>query len=155
MRNICYVIMMGLFWNCGSESVSEEFNKDQELVGSIVEYGDTGIATRITSYVDGKKSGIDVVLDEFGNIKEQYHYQNDLLNGKYIRLDGSSVMEETDYVNGVKEGEEIFRNRIGDLMMVQQYTSGELKLSTVYSGGEPHYTYTYENGSIVATDTIK
>ncbi len=135
-----------------NDAVLEQGNYHQGLrQGAYVVYHPNGFIESVTSYVNGKKEGLYMLLDNRGQLLEEGYYHNDLLEGKYtvynrtriketrhyrqgqlngprekFYANGTTVMERTNYVDGTLDGVARWYDQQGNLTIEYVYKNGEL-----------------------------
>ena len=113
--------------------------KDGVINGRYEEYYNNGNLFTLGTYVNGKKEGQWKIYAENGKLWKVYEYKNDELNGKYISYYTNNGLESErgTYVNGLLNGE-----------WVENYSSGQKKITGNYENGKRKGTFTewYTNG---------
>ncbi len=101
--------------------------------GKYEEYYNNGSMFTSGNYVNGKKEGKWQIYTESGKLWKSYEYKNDELNGKYISYytDSGIEAEKGIYVDGLLNGE-----------WIENYSSGNRKLSGTYENGKRKGTFT-------------
>jgi len=72
--------------------------------GAWTTYHPNGLVKTVTSYVNGKKQGIHLEIDNRGDLTQKLNYFNDQLHGEFVRYEYSKVKEERFYLNNLLEG---------------------------------------------------
>ncbi len=79
-----------------------------------------------------------------GRVEETY--LNGKLNGNYKKYEGDVVVEEGKYLDGLMDGEWIFRHSNGNLKGKCKYIKGDGKYKQYYDSGELEWTVYYNQG---------
>ncbi|MCZ6522144.1 MAG: hypothetical protein O6848_11675 [Bacteroidetes bacterium] len=93
--------------------------------GTWTEFHPNGFPQFITSYVNGRKQGLWMSLDNRGQLLERAYFHEDNLHGNYIKYNRTRIKEERYYVNGALEGP-----------LKKYYDNGNLMEESIYSGGK-------------------
>ena len=98
----------------------------------------------ITGYVEGKKQGLWISLDNRGQLQERAYYHNDKLHGEYVKYNRSRIKEEYFYENGFLEGplKKYYPN--GNIMEESNYKNGKLDGIAKWYDQEGNVTIEYE-----------
>ena len=119
--------------------------------GVYTEFHPNGFIKSTVGYVQGKKQGQHVLIDNKGQLQERSSYHNDLLNGTYIKYNRTKIKEESKYSNGLLHGVVVKRYANGGTMERSNYTSGQLDgISRWYDqNGNNTIAYNYKMGELV------
>jgi antitoxin component YwqK of YwqJK toxin-antitoxin module len=86
-----------------------------------------GYINSTTGYVQGKKQGQSILMDDKGQLLEASTYHQDVLNGPYVKYNRSRIKETRNYVDGQLDGQ-----------IVKFYGKGTIMERSTYSGGQLH-----------------
>lgn len=124
--------------------------KDGKRAGNWVEYHPGGMVKSVVSYVDGKKEGAAIELNNSGQLEKRMQYHNDQLHGDYrefryntvkeertyrkgklegtvkVFYDNGKLMEEGAYENGIRHGVSKWYDQDGNVTIEYEYKNGEL-----------------------------
>jgi len=118
--------------------------------GAWVTYSAKGTITKIESYKDGKKEGVVITIDENGYYRGEANYHNDLLDGvSRTYAVGARLMSETYYKNGMPYGlKKTFYENTNKLQEETNYVNGLRNGVTKWydSNGKLVAEYVYKNG---------
>ena len=93
------------YWEEGNpQSPIKGFYKDGIKTGTWITYHLNDIPNKIESYMNGKKNGPFLSLDQNGTISDLENYKNDLLHGIVKHYTYGRISSEQHYVNGKLEG---------------------------------------------------
>lgn len=119
--------------------------------GVYTEYHANGFIKSIVGYVQGKKQGQHVLIDDKGQVQERSTYHNDLLNGPHIKYNRSRLKEKSQYSSGQVHGllEKFYPN--GKIMERSNYSSGQLDgIARWYDqNGINTIAYNYKMGELI------
>ncbi|MEM7550056.1 MAG: toxin-antitoxin system YwqK family antitoxin [Bacteroidota bacterium] len=121
--------------------------------GAWTEYHSNGLVKSITSFVEGKKQGVQVTLNDRGDLETKAYYHNDLLHGEWVQYKYTRVKEERFYLGGKREGESKKYHDNGKIMEESTYKNGVIDGTAIWYDNEGNQTivYEYENGELVST----
>ena len=97
--------------------------------GSWTEYHGKGVVKSITTYVNGKKQGIAVELDDRGNLIGKSYYHNDSFDGESLLYNRGKIIGKENFQNGIKSG-----------MTSKYYNDGKIQEESPYVNGQIHGT---------------
>lgn len=121
-------------------------------------YKDTKRIATLTNYVDGKKHGIFLKLNNRGQIEQEAHYNMDQLDGRWATYKfGSRPLKEATYVNGQIDGYYREYHDNGKVQKSVEYKDGKMHGRFIqYSAeGNALMKYEYENGEKVSGGIVK
>ena len=143
--------------------------KKAEQGGNVIEQGDMTNGKRqgtwstfyrddlrvksVTNYVDGKKHGIHIELNDRGQITLQCSYTNDILDGRWTKFRfGSRKEKEALYKMGKIDGFYREYHKNGKLMKAVEYTDGQMDGSFKQYNDEEKLVmeYVYKDGEKVS-----
>lgn len=136
----------------GSGNLAQSgITEDGDLEGNWVEYHPNGLVKSITSYVDGKKEGLMIELNNSGQLEKKMTYHNDMLHGEYKEFKYTVVKEERNYQNGKLEGLTKVYYDNGKIMEEGAYKNGTRDGVSKWYDQEGNVTieYEYKNGQLV------
>lgn len=112
---------------------------------------DNGFINSTCGYVQGKKQGQMIIMDNRGQLEERRTYHNDILNGPFVKYNRTRIKEKGTYLNGKLNGEleKFYPN--GTIMERTNYTNGQLDgIARWYDQeGNLSIEYTYKDGELV------
>ena len=118
--------------------------------GSWVEYDNSSMLKRVTTYLNGKKEGITV---EFSNnqLIRRYYFHNDLRHGEYVEYSGVIVKEVRNYVSGKMEGPTRVYYDDGKIQEEGNYLHGVRDGTSKWydQAGSMTIMYEYKNGVLL------
>jgi antitoxin component YwqK of YwqJK toxin-antitoxin module len=125
--------------------------KNGNKAGSWVEYHPGGLVKSFTSYVDGKKEGMQIELNNNGQLEKRMLYHNDLLHGEYKEFKYSTLKEERYYEKGKLEGVVKVYYDNGKIMEEGAYKNGTRDGVSKWYDQEGNVTieYEYQNGELI------
>ena len=119
--------------------------------GVYTEFHPNGFIKSTLGYVQGKKQGQYILIDDKGQVQERSTYYNDLLNGPHIKYNRSRLKEKSHYNNGQVHGllEKFYPN--GKIMERSNYNSGQLDgIARWYDqNGINTIAYDYKMGELI------
>jgi antitoxin component YwqK of YwqJK toxin-antitoxin module len=119
--------------------------------GVYTEFHANGFIKSTVGYVQGKKQGQNLLIDDKGQVQERSTYHNDLLNGSHIKYNRSRLKEKSQYSNGKVHGlvEKYYLN--GKIMERSNYSSGQLDgIARWYDqNGINTIAYNYNMGELI------
>ena len=119
--------------------------------GVYTEFHPNGFIKSTVGYVQGKKQGQYILIDDKGQVQERSTYHNDLLNGPHITYNRSRIKGKSHYNNGQVHGllEKFYPN--GKIMERSNYNSGQLDgISRWYDqNGINTIAYNYKMGRLI------
>jgi antitoxin component YwqK of YwqJK toxin-antitoxin module len=129
----------------------EAFYKNGFREGGYTQYHDNQFVASTVGYLQGKKEGQLLVIDDKGQVQERSTYHNDELDGVYIKYNRSRIKETKVYSNGVLNGpvEKFYANN--NIMERTTYKDGQLDGIARWYDQEGNLTieYTYDMGELV------
>jgi antitoxin component YwqK of YwqJK toxin-antitoxin module len=110
-----------------------------------------GYVKSTMGYVQGKKQGQLVNMDDKGQVLERFTYHQDELNGAYVMYNRSRIKESRTYANGKLHGEVVKYYITSILMERSNYANGQLDgISRWYDqNGANTIAYEYKNGELI------
>jgi antitoxin component YwqK of YwqJK toxin-antitoxin module len=111
----------------------------------------------LTNYVNGRKNGIELVLNDRGQIEQSTEYKNDQLHGLSAKYRFGRPTEETNYKNGKMDGPFSIYNDRGNLQRRGNFKNGKQHGILQYFDEEGNVTleYEYENGEKVGGGIVE
>ena len=128
-----------------TEGLTEEGDYLYGLRNGIwTEYHANNYPKLVTGYVEGKKQGLWISLDNRGQLLERAYYHNDQLHGAYIIYNRSRIKEEYFYADGLLEGpvKKYYPN--GNILEESNYKNGNLDGIAKWYDQEGNVTIEYE-----------
>ena len=129
-----------------------------KLSGTWLKYHkDNQYIETLSTFVDGKRSGIYMEFNELGRIKRQAHYLNDQLHGQEIVYSRNTRKEkEAHYKNGKLDGKYKEFDLKENLTKEIEYMDGQLHGKYRYYNDEGKMTveYVYENGEKISGGVV-
>ncbi|MBC6400165.1 MAG: hypothetical protein GDA42_04550 [Ekhidna sp.] len=110
-----------------------------------------GKVTSITTYLKGKKQGVELTFDNLGYVTSKAYYHNDALSGEYLLYKRRVIVERKNYSNGLLNGlQQRFYND-GNLMEEKTYVDNTIDGQAKWYDQEGSLTieYTYDMGQLV------
>jgi len=124
---------------------------DGQKNGSWTEYYGNGVVKSITTYVAGLKQGIEITMDDRGNLLSKKYFHNDMLDGESLQYKRGKIIEKKTYQNGMLTGlvSKYYDN--GRIMEESNYTNGKIDGNAKWYDQEGNVTleYEYSNGEFV------
>lgn len=110
-----------------------------------------GYIKSTVGYVQGKKQGQLINMDDKGQVLERFSYHQDELNGAYVMYNRSRIKESRNYKDGKLHGEVVKYYASSILMERSNYANGQLDgISRWYDqNGLNTIAYEYKNGELV------
>lgn len=119
--------------------------------GSWTEYHGNGVVKSITTFVTGLKQGIEITMDDRGNLLSKKYYHKDMLDGESLQYKRGKIVEKKTYQNGMLTGlvSKYYDN--GRIMEESNYTNGKIDGNAKWYDQEGNVTleYEYSNGEFV------
>ncbi|GAB1444762.1 MAG: toxin-antitoxin system YwqK family antitoxin [Cyclobacteriaceae bacterium] len=125
--------------------------EDGKRIGNWTEYSPNGIVKSVVSYVNGKKEGLALEINNSGQLEKQMMYHSDQLHGIYKEYKYTTLKEERNYQNGKLEG-----------IVKVYYDNGKIMEEGAYQNGTRHgvskwydqdgnvtIEYEYDNGKLI------
>ena len=129
----------------------EAFYKNGYREGVYTSFHDNKYVESTVGYIQGKKEGQLLLLDDKGQILERSTYHNDLLEGAFVKYDRSRVKETRFYSKGQLNGpvEKFYSNN--NIMERTTYKEGQLDGIARWYDQQGNLTieYTYDMGELV------
>ena len=122
--------------------------------GVWTEYHPGGVVKTVTSYVDGKRQGPQLAMDQNGQLQERINFYNDQLHGKYVKYNRNKIKEEREYEFGTLNGLVKIYHDNGKLMEESPYANDQRNgLARWYNTeGEVIIEYLYKNGEWIKVE---
>lgn len=119
--------------------------------GSWTSYDANGKITQITTYLEGKKQGVELSFDNLGYVSTKAYYHNDQLDGEFLIYKRRNIVERKSYRNGVLDGTQQKFYVDGTLMEQSTYVDGKYDgVARWYDQeGNLKIEYTYDMGKLV------
>ena len=111
----------------------------------------------LTTYINGRKSGAEIALDENGRIVELNEFKNDVPHGLAIKYRFGRVLEEMNYKDGQLNGPFKIYNEQAKLQRSGSFKNGKQHGLLQYydDNGNVTLEYTYENGEKVSGGIVQ
>jgi antitoxin component YwqK of YwqJK toxin-antitoxin module len=105
-----------------------------------------------TQYIDGKKTGVELVFNTRGQIESKANYLNDEYHGLVAEYKFGRPTQETEYKNGKYHGVHREYYQRGEVQKEVEFKDGKQHGSFKYYDEEGNVTleYTYKNGEKVS-----
>jgi antitoxin component YwqK of YwqJK toxin-antitoxin module len=103
-----------------------------------------GYINSTTGYVQGKKQGQNILMDDKGQLLEASTYHQDVLNGPYVKYNRSRIKETRNYVDGKLHGEVVKFYANGTIMERSNYSAGQLNGVSRWYDQQGNNTIAYE-----------
>ncbi|NJN41431.1 MAG: toxin-antitoxin system YwqK family antitoxin [Flammeovirgaceae bacterium] len=144
LERLTYLNLSGILTTTG-------YSKDGRRAGSWVDYYVNGLPKSVTTYMEGKKEGLHLELDDYGKIVKMMNYHQDLRDGDYKEFENSIVKEERFYKNDKLEGRVRIFYPDGKIMEEGSYKNGTRHgISKWYDqAGFVTIEYEYKNGELI------
>lgn len=112
--------------------------------GTWTSYNAEGKVQSITTYLHGKKQGVQLLFDDLGYVGAKAVYHDDQLNGEYLIFKRNKIVERRNYTGGVLNGsqEKFYVN--GVVMEESNYTDGKIDGVAKWYDQEGNLTIEYE-----------
>ena len=122
--------------------------------GVWTEYHPGGVVKTVTSYVEGKRQGPQLTIDQNGQLQERITFYNDQLHGKYVKYNRNKIKEEREYESGTLNGLVKIYHDNGKMMEESPYVNGQRDgIARWYNTeGEVTIEYMYRNGEWIKDD---
>lgn len=116
--------------------------------GSWTLYDSKGKVTRITTYLDGLKQGVELVFDNQGYVSTKGFYHNNQLEGEFLTYKRRNVIDRKNYIGGVLDGLQKKYYANGNIMEEVTYVQGKMDGVAKWYDQEGNLSieYTYKNG---------
>jgi antitoxin component YwqK of YwqJK toxin-antitoxin module len=125
--------------------------------GVYSEFHANGFVKSTVGYVNGKKQGQSIIIDDKGQVQERSTYHQDLLDGPHFKYNRSRLKEKSQYNNGQLHGvvEKYYPN--GKIMERSNYNSGQLDgISRWYDqNGINTIAYNYNLGELIGDAALE
>lgn len=125
--------------------------------GVYTEFHANGFIKSTVGYVQGKKQGQYVLIDDRGQVQERSTYHNDILNGPHIKYNRIRLKESSQYSNGQLQGllEKYYPN--GKIMERSNYNSGQYDgIARWYDqNGINTIAYKYKMGELLGDEELE
>jgi hypothetical protein len=125
--------------------------------GSWAVYHINGMLKSLSGYVNGKKHGQSIELNDRGDMIQKANYLNDQLHGFFVLYEYGKVKEERYYANGLLEGavRKFYRN--GELKEESFYKNGLLDGTARWfdQDGNKTIEYEYRAGEWIKPDSLQ
>lgn len=135
----------------------EGFSKDGSKEGTWLTYDKEANLIGITSYIDGKINGPDIVMNNRGQITKKQYFKDGIPHGLYGDYKFGRATKSVNYINGQMDGmyEEFYNN--GKVQRSITYEMGVIDGPMKYYNEEGEVTleYTYKNGEKVGEGVMK
>lgn len=124
--------------------------------GVWTEYHPGGVVKTMTSYVDGKRQGPQLTMDQNGQFLERITFYNDQLHGKYVKYNRNKIKEEREYEFGTLNGIVKIYHDNGKMMEESPYSNGQRNgMARWYNTeGEVTIEYLYRNGEWIKDEAV-
>ena len=144
LKRLTYFNLSGILTTSG-------YSKNGKRAGAWVDYFENGAPKIITTYIDGKKEGLYMELDDYGKIVKMMNYHQDLRDGDYKEFNGSIVKEERFYKNDKLEGRVRIFYPDGKIMEEGAYKDGTRHGISKWfdQNGFATIEYEYKNGELI------
>ncbi len=116
-------------------------------------YSKDGRVKNVTTYLNGKKNGLYLEMNDRGSVDVQANYVNDILHGKYVKYKfGSRAEKEINYNMGQYDGAYREYHNNGKMMKEVYYKNGvqDGKFRQFNDKEQVIMEYEYKNGEKVS-----
>ncbi|MBI1227916.1 MAG: hypothetical protein GC192_21980 [Bacteroidetes bacterium] len=119
----------------------------------VIYHKDRDVPASITNYVNGVPNGPQFVYGPYGHMEQMNSYTNNILDGRFAKLKNIRKIEEGTYVNGILEGN--YKKYYEGMDVVQQemnYKHNKLDGENIYynNKGEIIMKYEYKDGEKIS-----
>ena len=119
--------------------------------GVWTEFHPNGFVKLVVGYVNGRKQGQQLELDNRGQLEVRSTFYQDKLHGQYVKYNRTRIKEKKNYDNGQLSGlKEIFYGN-GTIMEQSNYVAGQMDGIAKWFDQEGNVTieYLYKNGELI------
>ena len=119
--------------------------------GTWTSYDVEGKVQSITTYLKGKKQGVQLIFDNIGYVEIKASYNDDRLDGEYLKYKRRKIVERKNYVSGVLDGLQQKFYVDGTVMEESNYVAGKIHGLARWYDQEGNLTieYEYDMGELV------
>lgn len=131
---------------------------DGKRTGTWTLYANDPVRPRkIVNYVNGKKNGLYIEMNEAGTIDIITHFKDDQLHGSWAKYRFGRPLQTAEYQNGALHGpQREFQIRDGKIIKEANYKNGQLDgpFKHFNEKGEVTLQYEYKDGAKVGEGTV-
>ncbi len=111
----------------------------------------------ITNYINGKKNGPTIKLNDRGQIEELAEYKNDVLHGMVVKYRFGKPVEELTYANGVLNGHFAVYDNQFKIQKKGSFKNGKQDglLQFFNENGQITMEYTYKDGEKISGGIVE
>ena len=119
--------------------------------GTWTSYDSEGKVQSITTYLEGKKQGVELLFDNSGYVATKASYHDDQLNGEYLVYKRRSITERKNYSGGVLDGLQQKFYVDGTVMEESNYVNGKIHGVARWYDQDGNLTieYEYDMGKLI------
>lgn len=131
---------------------------NKSKTGAWITYHSDGKSIKtISNYIRGKKSGVELVLNERGQIEHLKGYKNDVLHGYQAKYRFGQPLEETSYRNGSLDGPFAIYDEQGNIQRKGSYKAAKPHgiLQYFNESGQVIMQYEYQNGEKISGGIVE
>ncbi len=111
----------------------------------------------LTNYINGKKNGMLLAVNDRGQIETRTDYKDDVLHGLLAKYSFGRMIEETRYADGVLHGAFTICDKNGKVQRKGEFKNGKQHglLQYFNESGELTLEYEYKNGEKIGGGIIE